>query len=339
MTTQEISTVKELLQNSKKIAIIPHRNPDGDAMGSTLALKHFLDKKGHQCTVVAPNMYPKFLHWLPGNDDVITYETQKNSSQEVLQEADLIFTLDFNHRSRMGNEMEAFIVSLDKTYIMIDHHEQPDTYATVTYSKPEMSSTCEMVYHFINYLEETHLIDKAIASCIYTGIMTDTGSFRFASTTATTHQVVAELMEKGAENHTIHQNVLDTNSYSKMQLLGKALSNLKVLPELRTAYITLSQKELNDHNFKKGDTEGFVNYGLSLEGIIFAVIFIENKDEGIIKISFRSKGTFSVNDFARAHYNGGGHHNAAGGKSDLSLKQTTQEFVNLLPQYKDTLNA
>jgi len=169
--------------------------------------------------------------------------------------------------------------------------------------------------------------------------MTDTGSFRFASTTGTTHRVVADLMSRGAQNAEIHENIYDTNSFSRLQLLGVALNNLHIIPELRTAYITMSQQELNDHDFKKGDTEGFVNYGLSLDGIIFAVIFIENKDEGIIKMSLRSKGTFSVNDFARTHYNGGGHHNAAGGKSDVSLEQTVRDFLALIPSYKEQLQA
>jgi phosphoesterase RecJ-like protein len=195
-----------------------------------------------------------------------------------------------------------------------------------------------MVYNFIEMLSDTDKIDATIATCLYVGIMTDTGSFRFNSTTSRTHYVIGNLMDKGADNTQIHNNIFDTNNYSRLQLLGRALQNLKVLPELRTAYITLSQKELDEFNFKKGDTEGFVNYGLSLKGIIFAVIFIESHKDKIIKISFRSKGDFSVNQFARTHFNGGGHDNAAGGRSEVSLQATVEEFISILPQYKNELS-
>jgi len=196
-----------------------------------------------------------------------------------------------------------------------------------------------MVYHFIDALGDKDKITASIATCLYTGIMTDTGSFRFRSTTATTHKVLAHLIEAGANNTAIHQNIYDTNSITKLQLLGVALKNLRVLEEYRTAYITLSQEELDKHDFQKGDTEGFVNYGLSLQGIIFAVIFIENAQEHIIKMSLRSKGSFSVNEFARAHYEGGGHTNAAGGKSDLSLEATVDQFIENIKPYKVVLSV
>jgi len=223
--------------------------------------------------------------------------------------------------------------------IMIDHHQQPDDYAKYMYSDVSMSSTCEMVYNFIEMLDDLDKIDADIATCLYTGIMTDTGSFRFPSTTSATHHIIGNLIKKGANNSEIHNNIMDTNSYERTQLLGRALSNLKVIPEYRTAYITLSQDELNLFNFKKGDTEGFVNYGLSLKGIIFAAIFIENHQENIIKISLRSKGDFSVNELSRTHFSGGGHTNAAGGKSDLNMNDTIDKFISILPQYKQDLKA
>jgi len=194
-----------------------------------------------------------------------------------------------------------------------------------------------MIFHFITALEGQQHITPQIATLLYTGIMTDTGSFRFPSTTAVTHRVIASLMEHGAKNAEIHQNVYDTNSSSRIKLLGVALDNLVVLEKYHTAYITISQKELDDNNFKKGDTEGFVNYALSVLGIVFAIIFIENKQENIVKISLRSKGDFSVNEFSRTHYNGGGHTNAAGGRSLLSLKDTVTQFISILPKYKDQL--
>lgn len=338
MTERDIALTKELLSTPKSIAIIPHKNPDGDAMGSTLALSLYLNSKGHKATVIAPNDYPQFLKWLPGQDNVLVYKAFAKTAQEKIQQADLIFTLDFNAFSRTG-ELEDILSKANAPFIMIDHHQQPDNYAQVTYSDTSMSSTCEMVYHFLDNLGQLDEITSDIASCLYTGIMTDTGSFRFASTTKTTHLVVAELINRGAQNWKIHQNIYDTNSYSRLQLLGVALNNLHILPEYKTAYITLTQKELDTHKFQKGDTEGFVNYGLSLEGIIFAVIFIENKSEGIIKLSLRSKGDFSVNEFARNHYDGGGHNNASGGKSTLNLQDTVRQFKELLTQYKEKLNA
>jgi len=222
---------------------------------------------------------------------------------------------------------------------MIDHHQAPGDYANIMYSDTSMSSTCEMVYNFIDFLGGTDEITSEMANCLYTGIMTDTGSFKFRSTTSKTHEVAASLIDKGADNTKIHNYIYDTNSPSRLHLLGCALNNMVILQEYSTAYITMSQDELDKHNFQKGDTEGFVNYGLTLENIRFAVIFIENKEEGIIKISFRSEGDFSVNEFARAHFNGGGHDNAAGGKSDVTMIETTKRFVSLLDQYKDKLNS
>ncbi len=337
MTNEDYSSIKQLLSSKKNIVIVPHKNPDGDAIGSSLGLYHYLKKHNHEVTVIAPNDYPDFLKWMPSEASILKYELQQEDCDTVINQADIIFTLDFNALNRIG-DMETPIRSAKGIKIMIDHHQQPDDYALYMYSDISMSSTCEMVYNFICNLGDENSIDQDISTCLYTGIMTDTGSFRFPSTTSTTHKVIANLIEKGANNAQIHNNIYDTNTYSRLQLLGCALSNLKVLPEYRTAYISLSQQELNTFNFKKGDTEGFVNYGLSLEGIVFAVIFIENEQENIVKVSLRSKGAFSVNEFSRAHFNGGGHTNAAGGKSDLGLKETIEKFISILPSYKEVLN-
>lgn len=336
MTNQEVSRVKDLLEGKKKIVIVPHKGPDGDAMGSTLALKILLEGQGHFVHLIAPNDYPDFLKWMPYQEEVLIYEKESHKCDPIIAEADVIFTLDFNHLSRAG-EMYKPLDEATAKFIMIDHHQQPGDYAEVTYSDVTMCSTCQMVYHFIENIGLAEKITPQIATCLYTGIMTDTGSFRYRSTTSLTHRVIADLIEKGADNTSIHENVFDTSSYGQLQLLGCALQNLRVVEGLRTAYITLSQEELDRHSFKKGDTEGFVNYGLSLEGIVFAAIFIENKAENIVKISLRSKGTFSVNDFARRYFEGGGHINAAGGKSDLSLEETVDKFISILPTYKTSL--
>ena len=336
MNSTEIKDLKSLLASPKKIVIVPHKNPDGDAIGSTVALYNFLKSKQHDAVVIAPNDYPEFLKWVPGQEDVLIFEKNTEKATQLISDAEVIFTLDFNHFSRTGM-MEEVLAKTETTYVMIDHHQQPDNYAKFTYSDVSCSSTCEMVYNFIEMLDETDKISPEIASALYLGIMTDTGSFRFSSTTSKTHRVIANLIDKGAKNANIHQDTFDNSSYERMQLLGVALNNMKVFSEYKTAYITLSQEELDKHNFKKGDTEGFVNYSLGIKGIIFAAIFIENKADKIIKISLRSKGDFDVNQFARKHFEGGGHINAAGGKSDLNLKETTQKFEQLLADYENEL--
>ncbi|WP_100615649.1 DHH family phosphoesterase [Confluentibacter citreus] len=337
MTQQDIERIKQLLGSPKQIVIVPHKNPDGDAMGSTLGLYHYLKKHNHQATVIAPNDYPDFLKWMPGDNTVLKHDSQTKECDNLIQKADIIFTLDFNALHRTGS-MEGVLTQSNAVKIMIDHHQTPEDYANYVFSDIAMSSTCEMVYHFIDMLGDANTIDTDIATCLYVGIMTDTGSFRFSCTTSQTHRIAANLIEKGANNSQIHNNVFDTNTYEKLQLLGCALENLRIVPESRTAYITLSQKELNKYNYKKGDTEGVVNYGLSLNNIVMAAIFIEDKQEGIIKISLRSKGNFSVNEFSRAHFEGGGHTNAAGGKSLLSLKDTVEKFISILPTYNKALN-
>ena len=336
MNTEITTTVNNLLNEPKDIVIVGHKNPDGDAVGSCLGLYFFLKKLGHNPTVIVPNDFPDFLKWLPGSETILIYEKNSEQSESCISEADLIFTLDFNSLGRIGSMQEPLEQS-NATFVMIDHHQQPGDYAVATYSDTSMSSTCEMVYVFMESLQGLHLLDSKIATNLYTGIMTDTGSFRFPSTSASTHRRIASLIEAGANNAKIHQNIYDTSSPDRMKLLGVALKNLVILPEFKTAYISLTQKDLDENKFKKGDTEGFVNYALSIKGIVFAVIFIENKQESIIKMSLRSKGDFSVNEVARTHYHGGGHINAAGGRSSHSLNKTISEFISILPDYKAAL--
>lgn len=329
MTENQISTLLSLLASPKKIAIIPHRNPDGDAMGSTLALYHFLLKLNHQPTVISPNEFPDFLAWLPSSEKVLIFEKDKDYTTEILKSAELIFTLDFNALHRTG-EMQNVLSELKVPFVMIDHHQAPDDYALITFSDTNYGSTCEMVFDFISVLNQKNQIDTTIATCIYTGIVTDSGSFKFPKTTAKTHRVVAELIDTGINNSEIHHLLFNNNSYESLQLLGKALQNLKVLKPHKTSYISLTQEELDQFHFKKGDTEGIVNYGLSIKNVILTAIFIENKEEGIIKISLRSTGDFDVNELARLHFNGGGHINAAGGKSFDSMKETILHFEEIV---------
>ena len=338
MNSEDVKAIERLLSERQKIVIVPHKNPDGDAIGSALGICHYLNDLGHDTAVISPNDFPRFLKWLPGNDLIVNFEKNNSLAVDLIDKATIIFTMDFNHLSRIGH-MKEILEEAKARFIMIDHHQSPSDYAAITYSDASMSSTCEMVFNFIEALDGVNEISPDIANCLYTGIMTDTGSFKFSSTTSRTHRVIAELIDKGADNTMVHHKIFDTNSSDRVKLLGCALGNLVLLNEYNTAYITLSQEELDAHNYRKGDTEGFVNYGLTVEGIKFAAIFIENREEGIIKISFRSFGDFSVNDFARAHYQGGGHINAAGGKSEFTMKATTERFKELLKQYKDQLTS
>ncbi|WP_297792499.1 bifunctional oligoribonuclease/PAP phosphatase NrnA [uncultured Eudoraea sp.] len=337
MNSEDVKAIKTLLSKRQKIVIVPHKNPDGDAIGSSLGLCHYLETIGHDTRVIVPNDYPKFLKWMPGTKNVLNFEKDNADSLAYLKEADICFTLDFNQLGRVG-QMAPLLGELETTFIMIDHHQAPDDYAQITYSDPEMSSTSEMVFNFISSMGDVHKISSEIADCLYAGIVTDTGSFKYSSTTSQTHRVVAELIDKGANNFEVQNQIFDTNTPDRLQLLGCALRNMVILNDYNTAYTSLSQEELDTYNYKKGDTEGFVNYGLTLQNIRFAVIFIENKEEGIIKISFRSEGSFSVNDFARSHFHGGGHINAAGGRSETSMMETKKFFEALLVNYKEQLN-
>lgn len=335
LNSEEIEKIKKLLSEKKKIVITTHYNPDGDAMGSSLGLYHFLKSKKHHVTVVTPNSWPSFLDWIPGADHCIAGDNHLKKTGRLIEEADIVFSLDYNSLKRT-NELAELIENANGIKIMIDHHIQPDDYADYTYSDITASSTCEMIYEFIKSLEGTVDISRECAECLYTGIMTDTGSFKFRSTTSKTHLVVADLIAKGARNTYIHQKLFDTNSYERMRLLGFCLSEkLTLLGEYHTAFIALTAQELESFHYKKGDTEGIVNYALSIDEVFFSAIFIERDDE--IKISFRSKGKFDVNTFARNHFEGGGHQQAAGGKSLETMDATIMKFVQLLPQYKNAL--
>ena len=333
MNKDFIIELKKKLETPQKVVILPHKNPDGDALGSTLALMHFLIKNNHQADVVSPNEYPAFLNWLPGQEKVLKYNRSPKDVRNKIESATLIFTLDFNSLSRVG-DLEPLIQKSKAEKIMIDHHESPNDYAVLMYSDVSMSSTCEMVYNVIESLD-SKAFNSEIANCLYTGIMTDTGSFRYPATTPATHKAIAHLIKIGASSTEIHQKIYDSSSFSRLKLLGITLSNLKQIQNLPIVFMTLTQGELNSCDYKKGDTEGFVNYGLSLENIVFSCIMIENESEGIIKMSFRSQGEFSVNNFARFYFNGGGHHNAAGGLSTDSIEATIIRFEKAVQEVAD----
>ena len=337
MNLQEINEVKILLSTQKKIVIVTHWSPDGDAMGSSLGLYNYLIQKKHKVTVITPNDYPSFLNWLPGNDKVIDFSIKQKPVKIAVEQADLIFCLDFNSLKRIETLGDEVAKSTALKFI-IDHHLQPEDFANYMLHSIKACSTCELVYDFMILMDDKNLLNKDIANCLYTGLMTDTGSFRFPSTTSKTHHIISELIDAGAENAAIHNRIYDDNSEDKLRLLGYCLAEkLTVFKDYHTAFFSLTLSELARFNYKKGDTEGVVNYALSMEGICFAVFFVEADDK--IKISFRSKGDFNVNQFARTHFNGGGHANAAGGMSELSLDETIIKFVSLLPEYKTALSS
>ena len=332
---KQITTVKKKLKESHRIAIVTHPRPDGDAIGSSLGMWHFLKSLGKHCTVIVPNDYPEFLKWMDGCDKIVNYDYHKEKADSILLKAEIIFVLDYNDLSR--SEKMQNILSQSKAFkVMIDHHQNPKDFCDLTFSFPAAGSTAELVYEFVQQIETRYVLTKSAAECIYSGIMTDTGSFRFSSTTGDTHRIVAKLLDAGVIPNSIHENIFDNYSEKRMHLLGFCLlKKMKVIPELNTAYIALSNNDLKLHHYKQGDTEGLVNFPLSIKGIRFSVLICEQ--DRMVKMSFRSQGSFKVNEFASRYFNGGGHNNAAGGRSDVSLRQTVAKFLKVLPEYKKEL--
>ncbi|MFP4620675.1 MAG: DHH family phosphoesterase [Bacteroidales bacterium] len=330
-----IVAIQKYLANVQEVLIVTHFNPDGDAIGSSLALFHYLSSSNYRVNVLVPNEYPGFLHWLPGNDQILIDENNHELALDKISGAELIVFLDFNVLNRT-QQLEKVFKNTPTPKILVDHHPNPENFADITISTTEVSSTSELLYELLIILGGEHAIDKTIASCLYTGIMTDTGSFSYNSSLPDTYYVVYKLIEKGIDKDNIYWKVYDKYSPDRMRLLGYCLyQKLRVFPDFGAAYISISLDELNQFNYKSGDSEGFVNYPLSIQGIMFSVIFIERKNH--IKVSFRSKGDFQANAFAANHFNGGGHKNAAGGYSELPMDETLDKFENLLPQYKKQL--
>ena len=332
----DINRLKDIIVQAERPLIITHYNPDGDAIGSSLGFYHYLVKKGKKPIIVTPNDYPEFLHWMPGNDKVIVYKRNCGTVHNALRDADVIFALDFNDPDRTEG-LETYLKDAPGKKVLIDHHPDPVDFADLMFSYTNYSSTAELVYHIIESLSDDKIIDSVIAECLYTGIMTDTGSFNYNSSNPFKYYVVSKLIELGVDKDKIYWNIYDNYSADRMRLLGYCLhKKMEVFPEYHTAFISISREELKEFNFKPGDSEGFVNYPLSIKGIRFTAIFIEK--EKLVKISFRSKGKFPANKFAEKHFNGGGHINASGGNSFQSLADTLEKFRNLLPNYKNDLN-
>ncbi len=328
-------TIYSWIEAAKRVAVITHTNPDGDAIGSSLALTLALLKLGIDAQVVIPDGLPDFLRWLPGIERSTTYAYKKEKAVEIIEGADLIFCLDFNAPNRV-NGVEEFLRRSKVKKILIDHHQDPVQFADITISETWRGSVGEMIYVFLKEVIPEEVMDKDIATCLYVAIMTDTGNFNYASSYPEIFHVVGELMKYDIEKDKIYSNVYDAYSEDRLRLQGYCMQEkMVVLPEYHTAYISVTDEELKRFNHRKGDTEGFVNIPFSVKGIRFTALFVEKKD--LIRVSFRSRGMFPVNLVASEHYHGGGHINAAGGDSFKSMKETLSGFESLLPEYLNLL--
>jgi bifunctional oligoribonuclease and PAP phosphatase NrnA len=326
-----------MISNSRSVVVTSHYNPDGDAIGAALAMTLMLRKMGKNAIVMIPNDYPSFLKWMPGNDDVHIFHEKEKSGRGIISSADLFFCLDYSAINRTGS-MQEVLRNAEGKKILIDHHLEPvlsdfDFYLT----QVKVSSTSELLYRFFEGCSWLDLMDQDIATCLFVGIMTDTGSFSFSCNYPETFEITASLLRTGINPEQIHRLVYDTYSEDRLRLIGYCLSDkLTVLPEISTAFIALTMEELERFHHQVGDTEGIVNYALSIDTIKIAVFLTERKDR--IRLSFRSKGSFSVNNIARDHFNGGGHQNAAGGDSFVSLNDTIEKLKEVLKQYKDVID-
>lgn len=341
IVSQVIEELVSFFSSPQNIVITMHRDPDADALGSSLGWASYLKKRGHEVTVISPTEYAANLSWLPGIADVLIYE--KAGDQRIcktkIDQASLICCLDFSVLSRL-KDLGKVVQEAKADKLMIDHHLEPEHFAKWMIWDTNAAATAQLVYRVIRQLEPersvAELIDAPMAECLYAGIMTDTGSFRHANVTPEVHLAVADLMLTGFDTARVHRLIYDNAPLSRLQFLGYVLSQkLIVIPEFRTAYMVLTDAELIRFNSSAGETEGIVNYGLQVENVVMSALFIERKGE--IKISFRSVGDFSVRDLASSHFSGGGHKNASGGRSDASVKETVDKFLSVLPSYKESL--
>ena len=334
LTTQKIASFKLQLAESKKIVIVTHYNPDGDALGSSLALYSFFRNNGYRVCCIAPNSFPNFLDWMPGTDTILMAHKHLITARKIISEADIIFAVDMNAAHRVGKDLEASILESSAYKIMIDHHPSPNLPCNIVYSSTKSSSTCELVYHFlIECFKDKNIISLEMANCIYTGIITDTGSLSYLCNDPKTYSVLEHLVSIGVDGEAIHRMIYDNYSESRLRLLSISLKNMKIMYEHKTSYIFLSKKELVENNFNDGDAEGFVNYGLSIRGIIFTAFFIERENR--IRISFRSKGNFDVNTFASTYFLGGGHKNASATYHYDTLENTISYFEDIVRKHPE----
>ena len=336
----KIQRLHEILTISRRVVIVTHTKPDADALGSSLGLWGFLTQTGHSCTVITPSDYPGFLRWMPGSKAVHVVNRNQPDSQiraeQLIGEAEIIFCLDFSNLKRI-EALEQPVRNAGAIKVMVDHHLEPESFSDFDFWDVTSASTASLVLKLIEDLSGKEYIGKDIANCLYAGLMTDTGGFRHSNTGAHEFNVAARLIQYGAEPSKVASSVYDSNSLNRLQLTGYVLCNkLTVLPEFHTAYMCITRSELDRFKAQTGDTEGLVNYGLSIEGVKLAVLMHDR--DGEVKMSLRSTGAFSVNEMSRKHFKGGGHRNAAGGTSAESLEDTLKKLISILPEYRDELN-
>jgi phosphoesterase RecJ-like protein len=337
LSQAQLSALKQLLSNKRRIVLTTHTNPDGDAIGSSMAMLHYLRKKGHEVSAIVPNQFPAFLSWMPGIEEMLIYENNAKASQQVLQQAELVFCLDYNGLSRVGLVTDSLSKS-KAPRVLIDHHIEPETESfAFCLTTTNTSSTCELIYDFMDLMGDTDQIDREIAECLYAGIVTDTGSFSFSANNEKTYRVTAELIKNGLDALKIHRLIYDTFSENRLRLLGHAISKRMIVwDDLHTALIYIEKSDLQRFDYQVGDAEGIVNFPLSMEKINLSILITERDKK--IRMSFRSKGKFSVNQLTRKHFNGGGHKNAAGGTFYTTVDETIKTIKKIITGYKAELN-
>ena len=333
---ENIQDLKTLLSVPKDVVITSHRNPDGDAIGSSLAVYHYLVRKGHVVQVIFPSEYPSNFVWMKDADKIMIYDNDPELAEAVIKKSDVIFALDYNALDRI-DKMGEVIGKLDCPKILVDHHLYPENFADFVLSDTTASSTCELVYDLLEMLDEKKMIDPIVGECMFTGILTDTGSFKY-STSPKLFRIVAELLERGVDDYSLQDLIFNNATEKQLRLLGHCLHNrMEILDEFKTGIITLTKKDYENFNIQRGDTEGVVNFLLTMKNVKIAAFITEQPT--IVKISLRSKGDFSVQEIARKHFKGGGHKNASGGASYAGLTATVNKFKKVLPEYLEKIEA
>jgi len=333
LTPSKISEIQQKLTESKHIVVCTHYNPDGDAIGSSLALRAYFTALGLKITCVIPNNMPEFYKWMPGADTIINAQKQFKEAKKIIKEADILFLVDMSAEHRSGVDLESVLLETKAYKVLVDHHPDPVAQCNLIYSNTNTTSTCENIYRFLKEINNKPFLNKEIGTCIYTGIITDTGSLSFSCNYPETYTLLAELIKIGIDGEEIHREIYDNYAESRIRLLGLSLSKLKIFPHLGTSYMYLTHEEMKENNFKEGDTEGFVNYGISLKGIYFTAFFSEREKR--IRLSFRSKGAFDVNKFAQTYFNGGGHKNAAASYHYNTLENTIKYFEEIIREHPE----
>lgn len=338
MKYNEYQNIEKILSGGKKIVLTAHANPDGDTIGSNLALYHFLKQRGHHVHFISPNQAPGFLQWLPGYDQTVVFDNHPERAKALIAEADVVCAVDYNAFHRTGDKMEKLLAKSKAVKLMIDHHPNPDEVFRWKISDTMASSTAELVFRFFEDINQLDAINQSVAACLYVGLLTDTGSFSYSIKSDKPYLMAAFLYNTGADLQAINQRIYSAFTESRLRLTGFAISEkLKIVPEFRLAYISLTKEELDRFNHQTGDTEGLVNYALSIENIVVAILLTER--DNLIRLSFRSKGNFAVNQIANTYFEGGGHKNAAGGNSFVSMGETIQKLLEVFPEFKTQIDA